>query len=255
MSADDRENGHGPEDGVPDAEDVTTDDGLLHEDTDPDGDTAEIPVVRPPDRPYSTALWLGAGAIAGIVGLVVFTGGLGPSSDADTSTRTDGVTATTVATTVTPTPATTSARTAPSPAPTAGGTGPTVTTTDTGTTTDAGTSPSSSTGEDATTTSTEPGSGTGSTAAADGTFTLRLGGRSDVFVEVRRGSEKGPSLFAGIVGKGTAKTFTSRGPLWLNISWAPNATIRIDGRDVPLTGGTEYYVARASGLRRVTDDG
>lgn len=245
-----------------------------------DEDTAEIPVVAGPARSPATGLWLGAGAIAGLVALVVFTGGLGSSGTTGEGRLPPGTT--TPARTPERTIPSTSTATAPTtgtPAPPAGRTNPAPATaprpTTTGTSDPAGsttgssedtTTPPSTTSDAPSVTTTDGSSTTTSTAppratdpatapAAPGTFELTLDGTSEVYIEVKRRSETGDTVFAGRVGNGTRKRLTSRVPLWLNVSWAPNAIIRIDGRDIPVDGGTELYVARPSGLRRVTEGG
>lgn len=223
--------------------------------TDPDGDTAEIPAVPSPRDHPSATLWLVAGAVVGIVALVLFTGGLGGSGDPDTVAPAGppvspdtGATGSTGARAVgegTPTTATPARSAEPS-----GTTAPRATTT-AADATSAGT-------PETTTPATAPGTGTTADAAPGAepaAFTLTLDGKRPVFIVVRRRSEKGDQVFAGTVGDGVTKRLTSTTPLWVNVAWAPNARIAIDGRAVPTTGGTEYYLARASGLRRVTGDG
>ena len=197
--------------------------------------------------------------MAGIVALVLFTGGLGGSGDPDAaapagpsaspSTGATGSSGTDAAGEETLTAAAVTTATAARPAEPSGTTARRATTAAEATTT----------GTPGTTTSvTAPGTGT-TTEATPGTtpaaFTLTLDGRRPVFIVVRRRSEKGDQVFAGTVGDGVTKRLTSTAPLWVNVAWAPNALIAIDGRTVPTTGGTEYYLARASGLRRVTGGG
>ncbi len=223
-----------------------------------DDDTAEIPVVGCPSRAPSTGLWLGAGAIAGMVALVVFTGGLGPSGATDVSTRSPTDTA--PARTIPPPPSTTTAPRTSTPPATRTDPAPTGTRTTEPPATSAPADPPAATPSDDPRGATTPQNPSEDTTVPDrptsppGTFQLTLDGRTDVYVEVKRGSETGDTVFAGRVGNGTRKRFTSRVPLWLNVSWAPNAIIRIDGRVIPVDGGTEYYLARAAGLKRVTDD-
>jgi hypothetical protein len=82
---------------------------------------------------------------------------------------------------------------------------------------------------------------------------LRLGARAgkSVWVEVRRGNASGESLFAGVVGNGVTKRFTSRRPLWLGVAWAPNARVVLNGGEIDADGGTESYLVTATGLTRI----
>jgi hypothetical protein len=83
---------------------------------------------------------------------------------------------------------------------------------------------------------------------------LRLSARpgKTVWVEVRRGGASGKPVFAGIVGGGTTKRFTSDRPLWLGVAWAPNVVVTVNGEQVDAPGGTESYLVTAGGLRRFT---
>jgi hypothetical protein len=83
---------------------------------------------------------------------------------------------------------------------------------------------------------------------------LRLGARSGkaVWIEVRREGASGESLFAGIVGNGVTRRFTSRTPLWLGVAWAPNATVTLNGEPIDPEGGTQSYLVTAKGLSRLS---
>ncbi len=273
-------------DGTTDPQDADVPDDALDVDEDgigADDDTDEIPIVRGPSRPQAAGLWMGAGAVAGLVALVIFTGGLGSSGD---STTTDEAARTTpppaqttttpprstITTSPAPAPATTTSSTPPAPREATGSGTTTATTAEAPADTEPGrTTPSSgstptttggaTTTGDATTTGESPAAPATATpepatpTQPPGTFTLTLRGKAEVYIEVKKRSEKGDTVFAGRVGNGVSKKLNSRVPLWLNVSWAPNAIIQIDGRTIPVGGGTEYYLARPSGLKRVTDLG
>lgn len=196
-----------------------------------DDDTDEIPVVAPPESKPAMALWLVAGAAVGLGALVLFTGGLGSSDDSGTSTVAETDAAPQLRPeAVSPAPATTA------PAPTAARSEPTLPPVSTATSPD------------------RPAPTSTSPSSPPGAFTVVLRGRNDVFIEVKERSETGDTVFAGTVGNGVTKRLTSRVPLWLNVSWAPNAIVVLNGRSIPLTGGTELYRVQASGVRRITDD-
>lgn len=81
---------------------------------------------------------------------------------------------------------------------------------------------------------------------------LRLGAQpgKTVWMEVRREGASGESLFAGVVGNGVTRRFTSRRPLWLGVAWAPNATVTVNGERIDPEGETESYLVTAKGLSR-----
>jgi len=82
---------------------------------------------------------------------------------------------------------------------------------------------------------------------------LRLGARpgTTVWVAVRRGGASGKSIFAGLVGAGVTRGFTSTRPLWLRVGWAPNVRVAVNGEEVDAPGGTESYLVTARGLKRL----
>lgn len=88
-------------------------------------------------------------------------------------------------------------------------------------------------------------------ASPETELALRARPGRTVWVEVRRGGVSGPSLFAGRVGGGVTRHFTSSRPLWLGVAWAPSVVVTVNGEELDLTGGTESYVVTARGLRRI----
>lgn len=88
--------------------------------------------------------------------------------------------------------------------------------------------------------------------ATRATIELRLGARpgKTVWVEVRRDGVSGKPVFAGIVGRGATRRFTSNRPLWLGVAWAPNVVVTVNGEQIDAPGGTESYLVTARGLRR-----
>lgn len=204
-----------------------------------------------PKAKIADLVWIGGGAIAGLVAMVVFAGGLGSGDD----TRGKPTPTATVRTrTLTPAPrpgrpaATTTApaRTGATTSTAAGTTttGPAATTTDTDTT-----------GTDTGATITAPA---GTSTDTTGTpFQMTVGAKPDktVYIEVRAGGPSGQRLFAGEVGKEITRTFSSTDPLWIGFGWAPNAVVTIDGREVAAEGGTDAFTATADGLVRVAGGG
>jgi len=231
-----------------------------------DEDTAEIPAVERPKAKIADLVWIGAGAIGGLIAMVVFAGGLGAGDDGGDAP----LPATTVRTrTLTPAPATPATPTGPAakprpatpPATTTTTAAPRTTTTTAAprpappartdgqdTTTDA--SPAPATGQETITAPTD-------TTAAGEPYVMTVGAKPDktVYIEVRAASAGGERLFAGEVGADDARAFRADGPLWIGFGWAGNAVVSIDGREVAAEGGTDAFIVTATGLERVPKGG
>lgn len=199
---------------------------------DPEPQEATPPEDVPRDRRDGTLLWVGTGAVLGLVALIVFGGGLG----ADRPPR-------------------------PAAAGTAGGAA-----TQTAATTDGGerptpvattTRPSDSSADRTPTTATA----TTPSAPAPARRALELQVAAlptrPVYLEVRRASATNPPIFAGTLPAGTSRSFRNPAgrPFWLAVAWAPNVIVRVNGRRVAAPGGTEAFRVTAAGLEKLTNLG
>ncbi len=184
-----------------------------------DEDTQEIPVVSRTRRADSNLLWLGGGALAGLVGLVIFGGGIGGGDD--TPPRPSR------ASTAAPPPRQVAPKpqAKPAPAPPAEVDSPSETL--------------------------RP------TPPANATVRLTLDAQKGktVWMEVRADDVRGKQLFAGTVGSGVIRTIEGRESLYLSVAWVPNARISLNGEIIDADGGTEAYSVTAAGLTRLTGGG
>ncbi len=226
----------------------------------PEEDTTEIPVVGPPQKAkIADLVWIGAGAIAGLVAMVVFAGGLGSGGDdgpapPPASMRTEAQTRTLspespsrAATTVDDPDATAAATTTtpPAAAPETPAPGADTATSTTGAPTAAAT--------DTDVQEAEPPDTAADTASESTAFVMSVTTKpgTSVYIDVRRFGTNGEQVFAGEVGGGNVKTFRADGPLWLGAGWAPSLVVRIDGREVPVEGGTDAFRVTSDGLERI----
>lgn len=76
---------------------------------------------------------------------------------------------------------------------------------------------------------------------------LRLTARSDTWVAVRRTSPAGPVLFQGTMTAGDSRTFTAPS-LSVRFGAAANVTATLNGRPLPLPGGTYSVDIGRAGL-------
>lgn len=71
------------------------------------------------------------------------------------------------------------------------------------------------------------------------------------YLEVRRGSEDGPTLYSGVLVPGASRTFPVAESAWVRIG-APKAIgVTIDGEDVQITGGTGTFLITRTGVERL----
>lgn len=76
---------------------------------------------------------------------------------------------------------------------------------------------------------------------------LRLTARRDTWVAVRRTSPRGPVLFQGTMAAGESRTFTATS-LSVRFGAAANVTATLNGRPLPLPGGTYSVDIGRTGL-------
>ncbi len=184
-----------------------------------DDDTQEIPVVSRTRRADSNLLWIGGGALAGLVGLVIFGGGIGGGDDGP-SPPSPASKAAPVARPAAPKP-----QPKPTPAPPAEADPPSETLRPT------------------------------SPANTMVRLTLDAQKGKTVWMEVRADDVRGKQLFAGAVGGGVTRTIEAPDSLYLSVAWVPNARISLNGEIVDADGGTEAYTVTESGLKRLTGSG
>lgn len=80
---------------------------------------------------------------------------------------------------------------------------------------------------------------------------LSLAGRgeSGSYVEVRRGSAGGESVWVGTLDPGQSRRFRDANTLWMRVGWTEGLGARVNGRAVTLSGGTADFIVTRQGVR------
>jgi transcriptional regulator with XRE-family HTH domain len=84
-------------------------------------------------------------------------------------------------------------------------------------------------------------------------LSLTGGGDAGSYVEVRRRSAEGETVWVGTLAPGVSRRFSDDRALWLRAGWTPSLTARLNGRRVTLEGGTAEFAITPRGVQRTAD--
>jgi cytoskeletal protein RodZ len=85
-------------------------------------------------------------------------------------------------------------------------------------------------------------------AGASVRLTLAGEGTKGSYVRVQRGGATGPVIYEGTVSPGTTVRLRSSRPLWMRVGWAPNLHVSVNGRQMPLSGGTGNFTVTSTSV-------
>jgi cytoskeletal protein RodZ len=77
-------------------------------------------------------------------------------------------------------------------------------------------------------------------------------GENGSYVEVRRGSAEGETIWIGTLDPGKSRRFRDAETLWLRVGWTEGLEARVNGRAVTLQGGTADFTVTREGARTAT---
>jgi cytoskeleton protein RodZ len=81
-------------------------------------------------------------------------------------------------------------------------------------------------------------------------LTLTGGGTGGSYVRVHRGGPTGSVVYEGTVPAGGTVRLRGSGRLWIRVGWAPSLRVRVNGRPMPLSGGTENFLVTPTSVSR-----
>ena len=77
-------------------------------------------------------------------------------------------------------------------------------------------------------------------------------GTNGSYVDIHVGGQAGPRIFEGTIAAGEKRSWHASGALWMRVGWTPNLVVRLNGRPVPISGGTADFTVRRRGLTQAT---
>lgn len=93
-------------------------------------------------------------------------------------------------------------------------------------------------------------SGATATGAALDLVVIGQGSRGS-YLEVRSGSDAGPTVYSGVLVPGATRAFSFDGPAWVRIGSPRAVSLAVNGEPLSITGGTGAFLVTATGAERL----